>query len=197
MASKNVNKLRGRPKGSKNKQVITPFAQGAAAGSYTIEELHEKRRRSISLDTGRMLNSEQSFAASPAKRQTTRSCQGTAPESMTGAQVSNVTVEPEHSPISADNSSEAFSSTFSAPTHPTLASSDPPTNAIPLAPVDITKDSPQSNALLQQLLARFDNVELKLNKLDSMERQLSKLDAIESKTDNFGQVQRHRGKIGA
>lgn len=58
------------------------------------------------------------------------------------------------------------------------------------APSDPLNDAPNSD-FLQQLLARFGNVEHKLEKIDTMERQLFKLHAIESKTYGLVYDMRH------
>lgn len=192
MASKNVNKSRGRPKGSKNKQnAALPLSQNMVAANYTLEELCEKRRRLVSLDTGKGLNFEPAFAASPAKRPATRSSQGVTLGELAASSGSSYAPNPDHSSPLVLGSSDQSLSALLTKDHLPLTQSDIATNSASTTPVENQGACPHSDTLLQCLLDRFDGVECKLSKLDYMEKQLSKLDAIESKTDNLSQDMRH------
>lgn len=61
----NSNKTRGQPKGKAKKG---DQQQSSANGNYTLYDLRDKRKRSVSLDTGKSLEVDSSLLGSPAKK---------------------------------------------------------------------------------------------------------------------------------
>lgn len=75
MAAKQVNnnnnRQRGRPKNKS--RLETSGCNNQNNANYTLEDMCEKRRRSMSMDSGGLLASKLPFSASPAKKPNTRS----------------------------------------------------------------------------------------------------------------------------
>lgn len=159
--------------------------------NYTLDDLKEKRRRSASLDSGRTLGPDPLLTGSPAKKMAPSLSD---PEdfevfSPTDKDHTSVVLDYRDSPNVLDPKESARESldqdnqvspsnvapTQSAPT----AEGAPSFQTPPQDPHNPASYPDNTNALLHQMLSRFEKVEDKLKKLDTMEVQLAKLDVIE------------------
>lgn len=182
MADVNNNtKRRGRPRGSKNKNKLSPKDKNIISPhNHTLESLRDKKKRSLSRDARQTSESTASSLGGPSKK---------VPSSRLPTSHGNSSVQGNTVPTT-PSTSDSFSpvppasQTSSSGLGPSLGSSN--TDSLPVPPSSTGPPlSQDAGAILQQLVNRFSGVEDKLSKLDSMERKLNKLDGIEAKTNSI------------
>lgn len=195
---KNNNKPagRGRPPGRPRGKAKT--LNRAISSNYTLDELQEKKKRSMNLRN----QSGSPAPASPAKRRTTIATMVSTRSSASAR--SGLASSPSAIPVPISSSTRQTRMTENIPIPSDVPGVSPQSDSVAAEGGRGEGDTPTlledshslsarevpcesvPSSVLNQLLDKFNTMENKLGKLDTMEKQLGKLDVIEAKATNIG-----------